>query len=60
MSTWKEPRSDYTTENQVTPEIFNVLGENEKHLKEISCHMELQKSGSEATETINGIVLVEV
>lgn len=60
MSSWKEPRSDYTKENQVTPEIFNVLGENEKHLKEISCHMELQKSGSEATETINGIVLVEV
>ena len=30
MATWKEPKNDYTAENQVKPEIFNTLAENEK------------------------------
>lgn len=25
---WKEPKSNYTAESQVTPEIFNTLAEN--------------------------------
>ena len=59
MAEWKEPKSDYVATDQVVPEIFNELAENEKHLKEISCHMEKQpKSGT--TTTISGIVLVEV
>lgn len=60
MSLWKEPRSDFTKESQVTPEIFNTLGENEKYLNEIVCKIELKKQGNEESETINGIVLVEV
>lgn len=31
---WKEPKSNYTAESQVTPEIFNTLAENEKYLQE--------------------------
>lgn len=34
MATWKEPKNDYTAENQVKPEIFNTLAENEKFLQE--------------------------
>lgn len=60
MSSWKEPRSDYTKESQVTPEIFNTLGENEKYLNEIVCNIELKKQGNETAETINRIVLMEV
>ena len=40
MANWKEPKSDYKAEDQVTPDIFNTLAENEKHLKEISCKVE--------------------
>ena len=59
MAEWKEPKSDYVATDQVVPKIFNELAENEKHLKEISCHMEKQ-SKSGATTTISAIVLVEV
>lgn len=59
MAEWKEPKSDYVATDQVVPEIFNELAENEKHLKEISCHVEKQPK-SVATTTISGIVLVEV
>ena len=31
---WTEPKSNYTAESQVTPEIFNTLAENEKYLQE--------------------------
>ncbi len=31
---WKEPKSNYTAESQVTPEIFNTLADNEKYLQE--------------------------
>ncbi len=31
---WKEPKSNYTAESQVKPEIFNTLAENEKYLNE--------------------------
>ena len=34
MAEWKEPKTDYTAEAQVTPSIFNTLGENERYLKE--------------------------
>ena len=34
MSTWSEPRSDYGITDEVVPEIFNQLAENEKYLKE--------------------------
>ena len=34
MATWKAPRSDYTAESQVTPDIFNTLAENEEYLIE--------------------------
>ena len=35
MSEWKEPRSDYGITDEVLPEIFNTLAENEKYLKEV-------------------------
>lgn len=59
MAEWKEPKSDYVATDQVTPDIFNELAENEKHLKEISCHVEKQTKSGTVT-TISGIVLVEV
>lgn len=59
MAAWNEPKSDYTAGSQVTPAIFNDLAENEKHLKEISCNVLLQKK-NEDPKTLNGIVLVEV
>jgi len=59
MADWKTPKNDYTAENQVKPEIFNNLAENEIHLKEISCHTETKKKDG-TTVTVNGIVLVEV
>jgi len=59
MAEWKEPKSDYTAGSQVTPAIFNDLAENDKHLKEISCNILVQKK-TEQPKTINGIVLVEV
>lgn len=34
MATWKDPKTTYTAENQVVPEIFNTLGENEIYLNE--------------------------
>lgn len=32
---WKEPKSNYVASDEVTPEIFNELAENEKYLKEM-------------------------
>lgn len=58
MANWKEPKSDYEAEDQVTPDIFNTLAENEKHLKEISCKVE-KKTKSGTTTTISSIVFVE-
>lgn len=59
MADWKIPKTDYKMADQVLPEIFNKLGENEIHLKEISCHVETQaKDGMK--KTMNAIVLVEV
>lgn len=34
MATWSEPRSNYVMQDEVKPEIFNNLAENEKYLKE--------------------------
>lgn len=59
MAIWNEPKSDYTPGDEVVPEIFNELAENEKHLKEITCQIETKKKTGE-TKTINCIVLVEV
>ena len=58
MANWKEPKSDYKAEDQVTPDIFNNLAENEKHLKEIACKVE-KKVKSGTTTTISSIVFVE-
>lgn len=35
MAEWKTPRNDYTAGSQVTPDIFNTLGENERYLQEV-------------------------
>lgn len=59
MATWTEPKNDYTAGAQVTPAIFNELAENERHLKEISCKIELKNKANEVN-IINNIVLVEV
>ena len=40
MPNWTEPKTDYVAGDQVTPKIFNDLGENEKYLYEISCKIE--------------------
>lgn len=58
MANWKEPKSDYKAEDQVTPDIFNTLAENEKHLKAISCKVE-KKTKSGTMTTISSIVFVE-
>lgn len=55
--TWVEPRIDYVAGSQVTPSIFNNLGENEKYLNEKKCTIEKQ-SGS-TTVVVGSIVLVE-
>lgn len=34
MAEWKEPKNDYKKEDQVVPEIFNTLAENERFLQE--------------------------
>ena len=34
MATWKEPETNHTVEDQVTPDIFNTLAENEVYLNE--------------------------
>ena len=34
MAEWTEPKTDYTAAAQVTPSIFNTLGENERYLQE--------------------------
>ena len=34
MANWKEPKNDYEPKDQVVPEIFNVLAENELYLHE--------------------------
>ena len=59
MAEWKEPKNDYKASDQVTPAIFNELATNEKHLKEISCHLQKQEKSGTVT-TVNTIVLVEV
>ena len=35
MATWTEPKNNYARENQVTPDIFNILAENERYLYEV-------------------------
>ena len=40
MAKWNEPKNNYSAENQVTPEIFNTLAENEKYLNETKITIE--------------------
>lgn len=58
MANWVEPKSNYVATDQVTPDIFNTLAENEKFLYEIRCPMEVQDSEGNVTK-INSLVLVE-
>ena len=47
---WKEPKSNYTAESQVKPEIFNTLAENEKYLNETKITIE-QVQNAEVNST---------
>lgn len=58
MANWVEPKSNYVATDQVTPDIFNTLAENEKFLYEIRCPMEVQDSTGNITK-INSLVFVE-
>ena len=58
MANWVEPKSNYVATDQVTPDIFNTLAENEKFLYEIRCPMEVQDSDGNVTK-INSLVFVE-
>ena len=58
MANWVEPKSNYVATDQVTPDIFNTLAENEKFLYEIRCPMEGQDSDGNVTK-INSLVFVE-
>jgi hypothetical protein len=55
--TWVDPRTDYITTSQVTPDIFNTLGENEKYLNERKSTIEKQ-TGSTVV-VVPTIVFVE-
>lgn len=55
--TWVDPRTDYEATSQVTPDIFNTLGENEKYLNERKSTIEKQ-TGSTVV-VIPTIVFVE-
>lgn len=58
MASWVEPKSNYVATDQVTPDIFNTLAENEKFLYEIRCPMEVLDSDGNVTK-INSLVFVE-
>lgn len=58
MANWVEPKNNYVATDQVTPDIFNTLAENEKFLYEIRCPMEVQDSEGNVTK-INSLVFVE-
>lgn len=54
-----EPKTNYVAGDQVTPTIFNNLGQSIKYIYEIRCPVVMQ--ASDGTETrITEIVLVEV
>ena len=57
---WVDPKSDYIPTDQVTPEIFNRLAVNEKHLKEISCQVVTKEDAASEEITVNNIVLLKV
>ncbi|MBR0189452.1 MAG: hypothetical protein IJQ23_03595 [Clostridia bacterium] len=59
MAEWKDPKSDYVAGDQVTPEIFNTLAENEKFLKE-NTPMYIRPLATSTDTMIAGIVFVEV
>ena len=57
MATWKDPRTNFTVESQVTPDIFNTLGENENYLNEVKIETHQVQEGAitstEATSRTN-------
>lgn len=59
MAEWKEPKSDYTVESQVTPDIFNTLAENEKFLKD-NTPMYIRPKSTGTDQMISGLIFVEV
>ena len=60
-NSWSEPKSDYISTDQVTPNIFNELAKNEKHLKEIACEVIIRKTeNSTTTETrTNKLIILD-
>jgi len=58
MAEWNEPKTDYKASDQVTPSCFNVLGEDAKYLKEMSCQV-VKRSSAGTDAKISTIVLVE-
>ena len=60
-NSWSEPKSDYISTDQVTPNIFNELAKNEKHLKEITCEVIIRTtSNSTTTETrTNKLIIID-
>lgn len=54
MAKWNEPKNNYSAENQVTPEIFNTLAENERYLKETKITSEqVQDAEVNSTQSTN-------
>lgn len=54
MPTYNEPKNDYTREDQVTPNIFNELAENERYLYDKRCEV-VRKTNSTETQ-VNELV----
>ena len=59
MAEWRDPKSDYVAGDQVTPEIFNTLAENEKFLKETT-PLYIRPLSTGTDTMISGLVFVEV
>ena len=54
MAKWNEPKNNYSAENQVTPEIFNTLAENERYLQETKITSEqVQDAEVNSTQSTN-------
>ncbi len=57
MATWKDPKTTHTAADQVTPDIFNTLAENENYLNEVKIETHQVQDGevtsSQATTRAN-------
>lgn len=51
MATWKEPETNHTVEDQVTPDIFNTLAENEVYLNETKITTDQVQEATVMSET---------